>query len=145
MLTGRRAFDGETISDTIAAVLVARAGLERACRPGRPRGVRRLLRRCLREDVNRGLRDIGDARLELEEIASSHADVAAVAGARPRASRRSGVGYPVVASAAAGSDGEWGATGAPPAAPVRRSGCELSLPAGLELFRPRRAPLSHLA
>ena len=66
MLTGRTAFAGDTVSDTIAAILDAGTGLARAagCNPA---SVRRLLRRCLEKDVNRRLRDIGDAGVELED------------------------------------------------------------------------------
>ena len=62
MLTGRRLFAGETVSDTLAAVLTARARLGRRCLPPRRRGVRRLLARCLEKDAKQRLRDIGDAR-----------------------------------------------------------------------------------
>src|SRR4029453_13539549 len=67
MLTGRMAFGGDTVSDTIARVLerdVDWAGLPAAF-PFRFPG---LLRRCLQKDPGRRLRDIGDARLELEML-----------------------------------------------------------------------------
>ena len=66
MLTARAAFTGETIADTIAAVLEREpdyAGLPSTVSPG----VRSLLRRCLQKDVTRRLRDIADARFQLEE------------------------------------------------------------------------------
>jgi serine/threonine protein kinase len=66
MLTGRAAFPGETISDTIAAILEREPDLSRL--PGTtPRGVQRLLQRCLTKDVKRRLRDIGDAHADLDE------------------------------------------------------------------------------
>ncbi len=67
MLTGRRPFDGETISDTLAAVLARDAdwSLLPATTPTK---VRELLQRCLEKDPKRRMRDIGDARLELEEV-----------------------------------------------------------------------------
>jgi serine/threonine protein kinase len=58
MLTGRKAFAGETVSDTLAAVLKIEpnwAALPEQT-PGR---IRELLGRCLRRDVNQRLRDIG--------------------------------------------------------------------------------------
>jgi len=65
MLTGRRLFEGETISDTVAAVL--RADLDWDLLPeDTPTGVRRLLMRCLERDARRRLRDIGEARVRLE-------------------------------------------------------------------------------
>jgi serine/threonine-protein kinase len=62
MLTGRRLFEGETISDTLAGVLTKEPDWERV--PGK---TRRLLRRCLEKDPKRRLRDIGDAWELLED------------------------------------------------------------------------------
>jgi eukaryotic-like serine/threonine-protein kinase len=67
MLTGRRAFDGETVSDTLAAVLMADPDWS-ALPAETPANVRKVLRRCLERDRNRRLHDIADARLELEEL-----------------------------------------------------------------------------
>ena len=70
MLTGKAAFGGETLTDIVAAVVTNEpdwAGL-----PGSvPHAVRRLLRRCLEKDPKRRLRDIGDARVELDESNAS--------------------------------------------------------------------------
>ena len=64
MLTGRRAFGGETVSDTLASVL--RSDVDWAQLPaGTPQHVRTLLARCLERDQSRRLRDIGEARLAL--------------------------------------------------------------------------------
>jgi Tol biopolymer transport system component len=64
MLTGRSAFAGETLSDTIAKILERepdwRALAERA-----PPGVQRILRRCLEKDPKQRLRDVGEARIGL--------------------------------------------------------------------------------
>ncbi len=65
-LTGRRAFGGRTLSDSIAAVLAGEPDWE-ALPVETPPHVRALLRRCLQKDLGRRQRDIGDARLELEE------------------------------------------------------------------------------
>jgi len=66
MLTGARLFAGETVSDTLAAVL--KTDPEWALLPaGTPPPVERLLRRCLERDPRRRLRDIGEARLALDE------------------------------------------------------------------------------
>ena len=83
MLTGRRLFEGETVSDVLAAVLKTEpdwAGLPAATPPA----VRRLLARCLERDAKRRLRDIGEARLVLEAAASG----AAAEGAAPETRRR---------------------------------------------------------
>ncbi len=70
MLTGKRAFEGETVTDTLAAVLMKEPDWA-ALPPGTPEKVREILRKCLRRDAKVRLRDIGDARLDLEELAAS--------------------------------------------------------------------------
>jgi serine/threonine protein kinase len=62
MLTGKRLFEGETISDTLAAVLKTEPDLTQV-----PAQAQRLLRRCLEKDPRKRLRDIGDARIEIDE------------------------------------------------------------------------------
>ncbi len=77
-LSGRAAFSGETSSDTMVAVL--RADLDWDALPAStPVQIRRLLQRCLRKDVQRRLRDIGDARLEIEEALADLSAAPAVA------------------------------------------------------------------
>jgi len=76
-LTGQQLFQGETISDVLAAVLTKEPDWERV-----PAKVRPLLRRCLEKDPKQRLRDIGDARLVLDKvIAGAPEDAAAVAAA----------------------------------------------------------------
>src|SRR5712692_2143921 len=62
MLTGRQLFQGDTISDTLAAVLRQEPEWDRV-----PAKVRRLLKSCLEKDPKRRLRDIGDAWRQFEE------------------------------------------------------------------------------
>ena len=69
MLTGVRLFGGDTVSDTIAAVLTREPSFE-LLPPAVPSHIRRLLQRCLERDPRRRLRDIGDARLELDQPAA---------------------------------------------------------------------------
>ena len=66
MLTGRRLFEGETVSDVLAAVLTTEPDWN-LLPPTLPPSVRRLLGRCLERDQRQRLRDVGDARLELED------------------------------------------------------------------------------
>jgi Tol biopolymer transport system component len=67
MLAGRRLFEGETVSDTLAAVL--RQDIDLAALPAdTPQGVRRMIERCLDRDPRTRLRDIGEARIELSEL-----------------------------------------------------------------------------
>jgi WD40 repeat protein len=62
MLTGKRPFMGATVSDTLTAVLTGEPAWEAV-----PVGMRRLVQRCLEKDAHRRLRDIGEARLAIEE------------------------------------------------------------------------------
>jgi serine/threonine protein kinase/Tol biopolymer transport system component len=66
MLTGRRAFAGDSLTDTLAQVIEHEPDW-RAVPETTPEVVRRLLERCLRKDVRRRLRDIADARIEIED------------------------------------------------------------------------------
>ncbi|HEY3204640.1 MAG TPA: protein kinase [Thermoanaerobaculia bacterium] len=68
-LTGRKAFEGETVSDVMVSVL-SREPDWTALPGAAPRRVRDLLRRCLQKDPERRLHDVADARLEIEDAAS---------------------------------------------------------------------------
>ncbi|HEX5069702.1 MAG TPA: protein kinase [Vicinamibacterales bacterium] len=73
LLTGTRLFQGETISDTLAAVL--RHDIPWSSLPaGTPRDIIKLLRRCLERDRKNRLHDIADARIVLEEVAKGGID-----------------------------------------------------------------------
>ena len=65
LLTGERAFPGETVSDTLVSVLKTDPEWNRLPADTPPR-LRRLLERCLERDPARRLRDIGEARIALE-------------------------------------------------------------------------------
>ncbi len=67
MLTGASMFSGETVSDILASILKDEPSWEKLP-PDTPRRLERLLYRCLAKNPRRRLRDIGDARLELEEM-----------------------------------------------------------------------------
>jgi serine/threonine-protein kinase len=66
MLTGVSAFPGETIIETLGAVLKAEPDWSRLPE-GTPPSVIKLLRRCLRKDRQHRLHDIADARIEIED------------------------------------------------------------------------------
>ncbi len=66
-LTGRQAFNGETVSDMIALILQGEPNWK-ALPVGLPLHLRSLLERCLTKDPKRRLRDIGEARLLLEGV-----------------------------------------------------------------------------
>jgi serine/threonine-protein kinase len=85
MLTGQQAFSGETVSDTLAAVLRAEPDWSALPAASPPR-VRELIRRCVIKDPKQRLRDIGEARIAIEESLSGPTDVGAtLAIARGRA------------------------------------------------------------
>jgi eukaryotic-like serine/threonine-protein kinase len=75
MLTGRQMYVGETATDIMAAVL--RSDPDWSTLPKNlPRGVRELLQRCLVKDDKRRLRDIGDARLALDDAMNAAPEAA---------------------------------------------------------------------
>jgi serine/threonine-protein kinase len=74
MLTGRSAFRGESIEDILTAVLNEEPEW-RLLPAETPDGIVRLLRRCLEKNADRRLRDIGDARIEIEEARTPAAAV----------------------------------------------------------------------
>jgi eukaryotic-like serine/threonine-protein kinase len=80
MLTGEMAFSGETVTDTLAAVIRAEPdwSLLPAALSVR---VRVLLQRCLQKDPKQRLRDIGDARIALDEVLSGAPDPSLVGAA----------------------------------------------------------------
>jgi serine/threonine-protein kinase len=64
MFAGRRMFEGDTVTDLLAAVITQEPELTRA-----PAKTRKLLRRCLEKDPKKRLRDIGDAMSLVEDAA----------------------------------------------------------------------------
>lgn len=144
MLSGRSAFRGDTTSDTLAAVL-EREPIWHALPAGLPDALRTLLRRCLEKDPARRLRDIGDARLEIDDLLAAPAPGTALP-LPPAAERRARFMVPrrvvlmlgtvaVVALAAVGAVQWWRAQTTPqPAQPAVHLpvdlGADVSLPAG---------------
>jgi hypothetical protein len=86
MLTARLAFGGETVTDVVGAIMRAEPDWN-ALPPDTPASVRRLLARCLQKDPQRRLRDMSDARFDLEDSAPA----AAPASVRERSARRDAV------------------------------------------------------
>jgi eukaryotic-like serine/threonine-protein kinase len=84
MLAGKQLFASETVCNTFVAVL--RADVNWKLLPANtPASIRMLLRRCLIKDRNQRLRDIGDARIIIEDYISNPSEAlvletAAVAG-----------------------------------------------------------------
>ena len=107
MLTGRVAFPGETLSDSIAKIIEREPDWS-ALPASTPAPIRRLLLRCLTKDPKKRLRDIGDVRIEIDAIdevlpgtpqgerataaPANACEMAAVGGARGARHRNGGAG-----------------------------------------------------
>ena len=127
MLTGRRAFEGDNVSEVLASVLKSDPDWS-AIPTDVPPPVRRLLRRCLEKDPRRRLRDLAEGMLQLDEgmaadAAMSSAATAPGVGVVPRVSwwRRA---WPLVVTAATtagviGGIGVWRTPVAAPRVPIR--------------------------
>ncbi|MBI3048472.1 MAG: protein kinase [Acidobacteria bacterium] len=123
MLTGRRAFEGEDVSDTLAAVLRAEPDWG-ALPPGVPRAITTLLRSCLVKDRRKRLADVSAVRFVLDHAASlvepaPAPAVAATAPAphvRPWWRRAAPIAVAALVSLALGGAGVswWAYRGAPP-------------------------------
>ncbi len=82
MIAGRQTFDaGDTVSDAVAAILKTEPDWSALPAETPPR-LRALLRRCLEKDSSRRLRDIGDARLELDDAIADPLPPAPAAAAK---------------------------------------------------------------
>jgi eukaryotic-like serine/threonine-protein kinase len=93
ILTGRRCFDGDDVSITLAHVLTGEVRWD-ALPPGTPPRLRRLLERCLDRDVKTRLRDIGEARVEIARIESGAPESGVSGVTRMAAAERSpGLGW----------------------------------------------------
>ncbi|MEX1310425.1 MAG: protein kinase [Candidatus Sulfomarinibacteraceae bacterium] len=86
MLSGRRAFGGETMTDVLVAVVTGEPDWS-LLPPSTPPGVLRLLRRCLRRDPRNRLRNLGDAALEIAEASDSESDPGRQTAVAPASNR----------------------------------------------------------
>src|SRR5208282_2587093 len=136
MLTGRMAFHGESVTDTLASVIKEEPDWSQlpAATPIR---VRVLLQRCLQKDPKQRLRDIGDARISLDEVLAGSSDPspAGAAGISALLWRRTlivGLGTLLLGAAIAGL-AVWNLKPAPspPPQPVTRT--VINLPPGQRL------------
>jgi Tol biopolymer transport system component len=112
MLTGRRAFGGDSVTDTLAHV-VAHEPDWHALPETTPDVVRRLLERCLRKDARRRLRDIADAQIEIDDAIAARTPPAAqepgASGWRSwgRSRRWAAIGWIAAAALAVGAFLTW--------------------------------------
>jgi serine/threonine-protein kinase len=82
MLTGQRLFQADTVSDTLARVLLAEPDWE-TIDAELPAPIGRLLRRCLERDRERRLQAVGEARIVLEDCRAAPEGAVLGAAARP--------------------------------------------------------------
>jgi serine/threonine-protein kinase len=121
MLSGRRSFEGRTVSDTLASVLKTEPDWK-VLSGDVPASVRKLLRRSLNRDRKERLQHIGDARVEIKEALTAAAsdETVVTPGAQPAGWRQAlpwSLGTLVVGSVVTGL-AVWSVTGPP--APVPR-------------------------
>jgi serine/threonine protein kinase/Tol biopolymer transport system component len=98
MLTGHRSFEGGSVADVLAGV-VGRDPDWTALPSATPSRIHGLLRRCLQRDPARRLRDIGDARLDLDDAAVEPPDAISPGAGGHRSMRRAIEGSVLVAVA----------------------------------------------
>jgi eukaryotic-like serine/threonine-protein kinase len=95
MVSGRQAFPGADVMETLAAVLTKEPDWH-ALPLNTPAGVQRVLHRCLEKDPRKRLRDIADARIDIDDLASAPSRLSAH-GEAPRR-----IGWRIPAAALAG-------------------------------------------
>ena len=123
MLTGRAPFCGDTVSDVIAAIL-EREPDWRALPGETPTAVRRLLRRSLEKEPERRLRDVGDARIELDESVAHEPPSPLSAGVPARHRAREYLGWAAAVLLLLIAGGAWlrqQSAGTPASLPVVRT------------------------
>ena len=145
MLSGRRLFEGETVSHVLAGVLREEPDFSRL--PAEtPRAIRELVRRCLRKKPRERLQSIGDARLVLEEVlAGKVVDEPAVAPSNEPAQRARPVWQLALGLAAAAAVGALAAIAlvgrnAPPESSAPRTLSALTHPDGMDVRYPALSP-----
>jgi Tol biopolymer transport system component len=95
MLSGAQPFAGETVADSLGAILHREPDWS-LLPPATPPVVRQLLKRCLAKDKHHRLRDMGDARMEIEQAIADPRGVASGIHAAMPEPPRAWWGSPVV-------------------------------------------------
>src|SRR6266536_3270968 len=127
MLTGKQSFNGETLTDILASVVRAEPDWS-ALPAGTPEAIRRLLRRCLTKDPKQRLRDIGEARITIENFQSGTPEEITTTLNRPPPLRKSLLWIAAIALAfILGGSGMWLLRPVSSELPLRK--LELQIPA----------------
>jgi serine/threonine protein kinase len=134
MLTGKRMFAGDSVSETIASVIKDPPAI-----PDAPPAIRQLIARCLQRDQRARLRDIGEARIVLEDPASMTSAPAAAAGPVPAG--RPGLAWALISAVVlvSGIGIGWLVRPAPPSVEVPHR--TFTLPADNLIHSAQRAPV----
>ena len=132
MLSGKQTFSGETLTDTLAAVVRAEPEWE-SLPQSTPDSIRRLLRRCLTKDPKQRLRDIGEARIAVSEPQMQEAFIAGKGPLQTQSTWKRVLPWTMVLLLAAGLLAVWlmYVSHKPATQPVLRS--SLNLPTGFTL------------
>jgi len=148
MLTGRSLFVAETIPETLAHVMTRPVDLT-TLPETTPRRVRELLGRCLDKDPRRRLRDIGEARLALEDptIAEPDASASSAAGRTdpaplPAARWQRILPWALAALSLGAAIVSWAAQRTAPVVPYVQARFSYTLPEGIEFTRGGRQNLA---
>ncbi len=106
MLTGAGPFPGETVTDSLGAILHREPNWS-MLPPSTPRRVRELLTSCLAKDRKNRLHDIADARLELERAITGREWIASAEASPARKSSRAVAFVAAAAAALLAGGGAW--------------------------------------
>ena len=134
LLTGRRAFDGDEVTDVLARVIEREPDWTRLA-PGTPPELRRLLMRCLTKDAKARLRDIGEARITIDALLSG--DVVSTAAPAPAPEGAPAIWtrvLPWVTTAALAIAAGYFALRGSTAPPARTVQVEIALPGDIEFY-----------
>ena len=140
MLTGRRAFAGDSVSETLVAVLSAGVDLE-ALPTGVPRAARRLLRRCFERQPMKRLRDMTEGLLHVEEELEGRSEdpsASVIAPSRIAPARQALPWVAAIALAVVAAFVGWGVRPVPNLAPPTRDAFTTLLPADIKIPRESR-------
>jgi serine/threonine-protein kinase len=138
MLTGRPAFPGDEVTDVLAKIIEREPDLS-ALPASTPPTARQLIARCLIKDPKQRLRDIGEARIALDEsVRELERGPSAISAGRKESvgSRRAFRLLPWVFAAVAGALAVWMSVRARPVASLSNSvvRTQVGLPAGVEFY-----------
>jgi Tol biopolymer transport system component len=143
LLTGKQAFQGESTTEILAAVLRGEPDWQ-ALPTSTPAKIRDLLGRCLQKDLRRRLHDAADARIEIEEALAAPAKVEPATPAKRLRTlgRRElviGIGLLMLVAVVTGL-AVWNLKPSPVAPPRPVSRFTITLPPGQQLAVPETGP-----